>query len=488
MKNSMINYFGYQTKSFDLPLVLQPKTFVLKSFTQYSLEFELPLPFIQNYTGTLFCVDPNHFKGSNFHVPKSLLAQTENYVPLNLQINKFSNSFNWSQMQCFGNTLETRFCDMRHVALHKGLLVFSTPADFIFPEPFISSSARSFPNDRPESRLQHEPVVIHNTLMQLNSSSIFYPQISYLISRFWNTLMLWHMIYDFLLPVFQTIERIEGDTTNRERNIFIKDIEPFVHKDFYKAISKYPIKNVLHDSDTRIFNRLIVGLEKTEISTNGNSVQRMLGAQFKFRNSSQMELQSEVFKELQIPKHKLDVDNPLILIIERKTKSRKFVNVDAIEDYILSKCDFCSVKRIDFAKLKIKEQIEMAANASVVVGVHGSGLSHVIWMKRSTKDNPTSLVELFPHGYVCRNWFETAANVAGVDYYKVFAKRNALPVNATEQYKWQMNYCWDHGELCTMALCHDVLRDQNVTVEIGAFSGAWLPIVNKLKSAQKMKS
>ena len=52
--------------------------------------------------------------------------------------------------------------------------------------------------------------------------------------------------------------------------------------------------------------------------------------------------------------------------------------------------------------------------------------------------------------------------------------------------KEKLNYCKSHQELCSTTLCHDLLRDQNVTIEVGALSSVWLTIVSKFIHAQKL--
>lgn len=49
------------------------------------------------------------------------------------------------------------------------------------------------------------------------------------------------------------------------------------------------------------------------------------------------------------------------------------------------------IRTADFATLTLREQIRIAAESDVLVGVHGAGLTHVLWMRPGTK-----LVEIIP--------------------------------------------------------------------------------------------
>ena len=58
----------------------------------------------------------------------------------------------------------------------------------------------------------------------------------------------------------------------------------------------------------------------------------------------------------------------------------------------------------------IKEQIQLYANADIVIGVHGAGLAWCVFMKKGSK-----LVEMYPGNSNTDNYIRLC-NIAGVNY------------------------------------------------------------------------
>ena len=238
IQSKLNNYFGYQTQAFDLPLIMRPGTSKILSSSKFSLSLDFFLPFIQNYTGYLICVDPKNFKPSTFRIPHDILSEVDNFLPLEISISHFrsedtklskkdqSKVKEWSQMICYGSSYETRYCDMRNVVIYKKIFVFATKADFIFPEPFLSLGSRSPPFDRPEGRFIYEPAVIHESLKKIPGKFIHYKStpLCYVMSRFYNSIMLWHTAFDFLVPAFHMFAKFEKDD-NEKANITKEQIQ-----------------------------------------------------------------------------------------------------------------------------------------------------------------------------------------------------------------------------------------------------------------------
>ena len=487
IQEKLNEYIGYQTQSFKLPLIIKPGTPKLIKYSKYSAQMIFPMPFIQNYTGYLIC--SNHYTPAPFNLPRDILAEVDNFLELNMRIDHFRKDKEWSQLRCFGNTFETRYCDMRNVAIYKQLFFFASEADYVFPEPFLSSSGRAAPFDRYESRLIYEPIVIHDPIKkitELDENFEHYENLSYVISRFYNTGMLFHAILDFLVPAFHTFSIIEKSKFSNERYVFLRDYEAAAFPELVQSLSKHKIIELFKDNITRIFKRVIVGLEKLEKNPSAaRENDGMLSIEYNMRNDTAVMLRDEVIKSLSIDPPKLDPYHPLILVVERTKGSRRILNLDEIEEYMLSRCDFCRIKRVDYAELSIQKQVELTAKSSVLFAAHGSGLSNCVWMKPSTVTHPTAVIEILPHAYTCRDWFHGAANISGADYYSVMSGKKAVHPNITKKEYKHLELCWKHSEYCQTVLCHDTLRDQNISIEIGSLSSVWISVVNKLKKAQQ---
>jgi hypothetical protein len=103
------------------------------------------------------------------------------------------------------------------------------------------------------------------------------------------------------------------------------------------------------------------------------------------------------------------------VIIQRRTTQeiRRITNENYVVNATRELCPFCDVQVVDFEGMNSIEQIRFSCGISLLVGVHGSGLTHVAWMKPSSEKQPTGVVEFFPYKYNCRNWYEQCAKAFG---------------------------------------------------------------------------
>jgi hypothetical protein len=89
---------------------------------------------------------------------------------------------------------------------------------------------------------------------------------------------------------------------------------------------------------------------------------------------------------LGVPDSDPETENRVFLI--RQGTSRRIHNYDDIE----SICRTFGFRLIDTAGMSLAQQIEIFSNARYVVGVHGAGLTNIIFRKNA----PLSLLEIFP--------------------------------------------------------------------------------------------
>lgn len=87
---------------------------------------------------------------------------------------------------------------------------------------------------------------------------------------------------------------------------------------------------------------------------------------------------------------------PLITIIDRKA-TRKIWDFERILNLAKSHFPGANVTAVDFAQLSLRDQIDLATKTDILVGIHGAGLTHSLWL------NPKAAVieikpPLFPGG------------------------------------------------------------------------------------------
>lgn len=117
-----------------------------------------------------------------------------------------------------------------------------------------------------------------------------------------------------------------------------------------------------------------------------------------------------------INKKNIDLRNQKRIYISRKNaQRRRLKNEDEIIP-ILKKHGFTIV---DFDILNFEEQLSYILNCEVLVGGHGSGLSHMLWMKPKSK-----IFEIRTENNSNDNCFFSLASALDHDYYYVMADKN----------------------------------------------------------------
>jgi hypothetical protein len=77
-----------------------------------------------------------------------------------------------------------------------------------------------------------------------------------------------------------------------------------------------------------------------------------------------------------------------------------------------TRAPWCHLQWIRFETLSFCQQVQVAHSSSVLFGVHGNGLSHVLWMSR-----PGALIEIFPGSYQRMLAFQQFAEAVQLLYF-----------------------------------------------------------------------
>ena len=450
------NNFEFHTSTFGQELIFPSSSIKVLNTTSYIINFTYNFPIIQIYKGEFICKFDLEFK----------------YF-LNFEILSFLNH-NQSQIKCFGDSFINRYCESKNIIFFKNNLFFYTDMIFQFPSPFLSLSGYPPPSDPQSNHLYDQPIVTSENpflLSHINFTKI--NEISYLFGRFHNIVMLWHLLYDTVIPLYRTINLIENSIFNKNRRFFIKDMYNFPYNSyFYDCMSLYSTEHNLNYKNNYFFSHLILGLKKFEAnSLLTRSSITSFDFKYNFSNINITNYKELIFQHFNILNSEPNLTNPQILILLRKSKSRNIINIQEIINYINNTCLFCQIKAVFFESLSIKQQIEFSSNSTIIIGAHGSGLSNVLWLKNSNKTFKSYLIELLPYNYWCRDWYESASNLTNVIYKKIESKRIE---NNDEK-------CFESKELCLISNCHDLLRDQSILIEINYFINIFNPILEKFK-------
>lgn len=121
-----------------------------------------------------------------------------------------------------------------------------------------------------------------------------------------------------------------------------------------------------------------------------------------------------------VENHDMQSDLPIVTYISRQGGGRRLSYADheglvralsALEDE-----GVCRVNVVRMETMSVKEQVAVAARSTVLVGVHGNGLTHQMWMPPSSR---STVLEIFtPKGYVFD--YEILARNVGHKHYAVW--------------------------------------------------------------------
>jgi hypothetical protein len=86
------------------------------------------------------------------------------------------------------------------------------------------------------------------------------------------------------------------------------------------------------------------------------------------------------------------------------------------------------LKAVDFAKLSFKEQVNIAANSDVLLGLHGNGLSHILFLPTNA-----TVIEIFPKD-TFRAEYRILAKARGFNYFGLIEGRGLITDEIVEKY------------------------------------------------------
>lgn len=120
---------------------------------------------------------------------------------------------------------------------------------------------------------------------------------------------------------------------------------------------------------------------------------------------------------------------------ELRYRARVIANFDELRETITS-IDGVTVRTADLARLPFDQQVQLVHSSSIVLGMHGAGLTHIMNMAVGAP-NCCALVELFPSTLVdpLFNGYQGYANMArwlGVKYFSYTASMSTMAGTAID--------------------------------------------------------
>ncbi|BCS25464.1 uncharacterized protein APUU_50175S [Aspergillus puulaauensis] len=109
-----------------------------------------------------------------------------------------------------------------------------------------------------------------------------------------------------------------------------------------------------------------------------------------------------------------------------RTTTRHLVNAAEYLTHLESKLPHTRVKSVDFASIPFAEQLAVAQQTDVLVGVHGAGLTHGIFLPPHS-----AVVEILPPG-LNHKGFRNVAALLGHSYFSAYATESIRPARSSE--------------------------------------------------------
>ncbi|KAF2762923.1 hypothetical protein EJ05DRAFT_471884 [Pseudovirgaria hyperparasitica] len=97
----------------------------------------------------------------------------------------------------------------------------------------------------------------------------------------------------------------------------------------------------------------------------------------------------------------------------KRTGSRRLINEEQLVETAKARIPHIELQVVDFAEIPFRDQVQLVRNTDVLVGVHGAGLTHGMWLQ------PGSVIaEILPLTLNYKG-FRNMAALLGLDYFSV---------------------------------------------------------------------
>jgi len=106
-------------------------------------------------------------------------------------------------------------------------------------------------------------------------------------------------------------------------------------------------------------------------------------------------------------------DDQLALTFVDRRKTRRLEGQDGLLDRVRTEHPGVKMEAVDFGSISLRNQINVARNTDILVGVHGAGLTHSLFMK----EGRGALVEIFPPDFQYSG-LRAIARERNLHYYK----------------------------------------------------------------------
>jgi hypothetical protein len=182
---------------------------------------------------------------------------------------------------------------------------------------------------------------------------------------------------------------------------------------------------------------------------------------YSFPNVSLAPLQDAVLDFFEAPRDVTRSENVEVVVINR-SYHRRILNIQDVAACLQDVVPHVTnVSVVGFETMSLRRQIEVVRAADILVGMHGSALALQLFMRENS-----SVVEIFPYRFTCRDWYERAANFSNLRYIAYHPQTESETRVTMDK---ALRRCIDNAMECASPLCLDRLKGQDLMVNITAF-------------------
>lgn len=270
-----------------------------------------------------------------------------------------------------------------------------------------------------------------------------------------------HSLTDVLVPLYTTSRSFNGEVQFLVTNKKLHWVKKY--KALLNSLSKYPIIDIDNSNEVHCFPRMIVGLKNhREFSIEPSRTSQG----YSMTNFTQFVRSAYSLKRSKVKKVK-KVKKPRLLIISRK-RSRAFLNVKEVATEA-RKLGFNVV--ITEGSRYLEDFAKMVNSFDVMVGVHGAGLTNIIFLPENAV-----LIQVVPIGleWLSKYDFELPSIDMNLRYleYKIGLKESSLadgysPDDPMIRKPSTKSHDW-------VGFKNAYLDGQNVRIDVGRFRATLL--------------
>ena len=484
LKNTVDSYnlfnFVFETEYLNEILLFDYNSFKNISYNQNTktISFDIILPFITEYEGTMHCIS-NEFhkvlyrkiddfkKRKKYYSSPKIIISKDDFSQLSVSYNyiKEKNEYIESEMKCYGESFDDRFCYGKNIFLIHDSFVFYSNAIYQFPSNFVLLAPRNNTNQTFTDRLSHSPIVTSKVKLSKAESMKLVVKENYVYIHSYYEEFLQNVLYlyEFLFPTYQTIQIIEeSPIASFDREFYAMNRNEY-YNNYYKIFSNHPVQDIYKLKHKKmLFSNVIFGMKRKW---------KQVDSEPYYYNYTKDDIKG--LRELGYSRFNISIGNltNTALFALSEHRFNNFGNFQTFPNDVKSECPAFNVKTVQFFNSHPTSTISLVSSSSLLIGQHSTSLASVFWMKEGA-----TLVELVPRGFDCCNWYKDLASFSGANYHRVIDSNDNLYFNKIVEHQKMLHECYNDPNRCQRKDCYKILRKQMFVV----WTDEWKSIISNI--------